>query len=80
MSHEKYKLVKQINQIHGTQLDSEIREKQKKHYRFNPQIITEGYNFAKSGLTVWRSFFPITAYRPEQYGHPIPLLRLYTHD
>ena len=52
MSHEKYKLVKQINQIHGTQLDSEIREKQKMHYRFNTKIITEGYNFAKSGLTL----------------------------
>ena len=35
MSHEKYKLIKQINQIHGTQLDSEIREKQKKK-NFDP--------------------------------------------
>ena len=52
MSHEKYKLVRQISGIYNTHISSEIRDKQKKHYRFNPQIITEGYNFAKSGLTL----------------------------
>ena len=52
MNNDKYKLIQEINQIQHNQIESSFRARQKKHSRFNPRMMDEGYAFAKSGLTL----------------------------